>query len=399
MSKHAIVIMDGAADEPLAELDGQTVLEKAHTPHTDWIVQHGRLALVRTVPAGFNPGSDVALMSVLGYAPKQYYTGRAPLEAAAQGIEMSPTDWVFRCNLVTVADGQMIDHSAGHIGSEEGQKIIQDIQNKLGSDTVRFYPGVSYRHLMVYKGELDFGDVTLAPPHDIVEQPVAKHLPRGKAGKVLNELMEQAREILAKHEVNQVRADLGENQATNIWLWGQGRRPTMDRFSDRFGVKGSVITAVDLMRGLAKLTGMGVVEVEGATGYLDTNYAGKGRAAIETLETQDLVVVHVEAPDEAGHGALLEEKIQAIEAIDAQIVGPLLEWLGGQKQWRIMVLPDHPTPIRVRTHTDKPIPAAIAGAGIAPGEAQAFSEAQARQSGLRIEEGSELMEYFLQVRG
>jgi len=396
--KYALVIMDGAADEPLAELDGATVLEKAHIPHADWIAQHGRLGQVRTIPPGFSPGSDVALMSVLGYDPRKYYTGRAPLEAAAQEIALGPADWVFRCNLVTVADGKMIDHSAGHIGTSEGRQIIADLNAALSDDQIRFYPGVGYRHLMVVRGGDDFSD-ELAPPHDIVEQPVAKHLPRGKTGKVLLPLLERAAALLADHEVNRIRADLGENQATHIWLWGQGRRPALDSFRDRFGLAGAVITAVDLMRGLAKLAGLKVIEVEGATAYLDTNYAGKGQAAIAALADGDLVVVHVEAPDEAGHAALVQEKVQAIEHIDALIIGPLLDWLRRQREWRILVLPDHPTPIRLRTHSDKPVPLALAGNGIAGHAAGPYSEANARKTGFFIEQGCELMDYFLHVKG
>ena len=396
--KYAIIIMDGAADEPLAELDGKTVLEKAHIPHTDWISTHGRQGMVQTVPAGFSPGSDVALMSVLGYDPKRYYTGRAPLEAAAQNIQTDPNDWIFRCNLVTVADGIMLDYSAGHIETVQAAQLINDLNNQLGSENITFYPGVGYRHLMVYRDGSFENEIS--PPHNILDQPLNKHLPRHRHGKKLCQLMEQAAQILADHDVNKVRRDLGENPATNIWLWGQGHRPKLDAFRYKFAVSGCVITAVDLLRGLGKLMGMKVAEVQGATGYIDTNYAAKGKAALEALKELDLVFVHVEAPDEAGHGAMINEKIEAIEMIDLHIVGPLLKWLQGRNDdWRIMVLPDHPTPIRLRTHSSDPVPFALAGNGIAGSQHAAYSEANSKESGFLIDKGHELMEFFLQVKG
>jgi len=389
--------MDGAADEPLAELEGKTPLEAAHIPHTDWIATNGRQGMVQTVPSGFSPGSDVALMSVLGYDPKDYHTGRAPLEAAANDIKTEETDWIFRCNLVTVADGIMLDHSAGHIDTVQGAKLIEDLNAQIGNDEIRFYPGVGYRHIMVYSGELDF-DIKLTPPHDILDEPVAKHLPKGKSGKHLCEILDKATEVLAVHAVNQVRTDLGENQANRIWLWGQGKRPRFDSFQKRFGVSGSIVAAVDLLRGIGKLAKMKIVEVEGATGYLDTNYEGKGQAAIQSLAEHDLVFVHVEAPDEAGHGALVKEKIKAIEQIDQHITGPLLKWLQKRQQWRIMVLPDHPTPIRLRTHSDKPVPMVLAGSGISNKNERTYNEENARQSGFHIDRGHELMDYFLHVK-
>jgi 2,3-bisphosphoglycerate-independent phosphoglycerate mutase len=394
MTKYAIIIMDGAADEPQEELGGQTPLEKANIPHTDWISKNGRLGLVQTVPEGFTPGSDVAQMSLLGYDPKTYYTGRAPLEAAARGINAKPTDWIFRCNLVTIADGIMEDYSAGHISTVQAAELIGEIDHRLGGDGLKFYAGVSYRHLMVHAGG-PF-DMETFPPHDILGKPIDKHLPKGKHGKELCWLMDEAATILEEHEINRVRRDLGENPANSIWLWGQGHRPQMDSFHRRFGLNGAVITGVDLMRGLGKLMGMDLIAVEGATGYLDTNYAGKGQAAITAMADHDLVVVHVEAPDEAGHGALLMEKVQAIEKIDEHVVGPLLEYLRKQgENWRIIILPDHPTPVRVRTHTADPVPFALAGSGVAATAKLAFTEANGRNSGLHIDPGCELMEYFL----
>jgi 2,3-bisphosphoglycerate-independent phosphoglycerate mutase len=394
MTQYAIIIMDGAADEPQERLGGKTPLEKANIPHTDWISRNGRLGMVQTVPEGFTPGSDVAQMSLLGYDPKTCYTGRAPLEAAARGINAQPSDWIFRCNLVTIADGIMEDYSAGHIDSVQAGQLIQDIDKKLGSDAVRFYPGVSYRHLMVHTGG-PF-DMETYPPHDIMGKPIEKHLPRGKGGKELCRLMQEAEQILQGHEINKIRQDLGENPANAIWLWGQGHRPQLDTFHRRFGLTGAVITGVDLMRGIGKLTGMDLIEVKGATGYLDTNYAGKGQAAIAALADHDLVVVHIEAPDEAGHGALLDEKVQSIEQIDQHVVGPLLDYFRKQTaNWRIMVLPDHPTPVRVRTHTAEPVPFAQAGTGVASTLQLPFTESNAKNSGLHINPGCDLMEYFL----
>jgi len=394
--KYAIVLMDGAADEPLAELDGLTPLEKAHTPHTDWISTHGQQGLVHTVPSGFSPGSDVALMSVLGYDPKKYYTGWAPLEAAAQNIQTGPNDCIFRCNFVTVADGLMEDYSSGHIETVQADQLIKDLNSQLGNEQITFYTGVGYRHLMVYRDFIYEGK--MAPPHDIMDQSISKHLPKGREAKELCRIMDRAAELLAEHDVNRVRQDLGENPATNIWLWGQGKRPQMDAFKQRFGVSGAVITAVDLVRGLGKLMGMKVIEVKGATAYLDTNYPGKGTAAIDALKEKDLIFVHVEAPDEAGHGAMLQEKIEAIEQIDLHIVGPLLKSLQDQgRDWRIMVLPDHPTPIRIRTHTSDPVPFTLAGKEVNSSRQMPYSEANARSSSLNIDKGHDLMEYFLKV--
>lgn len=397
--KYAIIIMDGAADEPIEELGGKTILEKAEIPNCDRISEQGRQGLVQTIPQGMPAGSDVAQMSILGYNPKQNYSGRAPLEAAAQGIETSPTDWIFRCNFVTIADGLMKDYSAGHIQTVQAGQLIDSIEEELGNDSIAFYSGVSYRHLMIHK-DGDF-DCKLAAPHDILDQPVSKYLPRGKGSKILNDLSIKASEILAKHDVNKIRRELGENPATDIWLWGQGHKPQLDGFRNRFGVSGSVITAVDVLRGLGKLVGLKIIEVEGATGYLDTNYAGKAKAATDALEADDdLVIVHIEAPDEAGHGAMLKEKVQSVEQIDKHIVGPLLDWLEQQGQWRIMVLPDHPTPIRLRTHVADAVPMAMAGTGVVQGMLKGqYSEQNAKKSGFRIECGYELMEFFLKGKG
>jgi 2,3-bisphosphoglycerate-independent phosphoglycerate mutase len=394
--KYAIIIPDGAADVPLEELGGRTPLQAAKKPHLDWISSNGKCGTVRTIPRNMECGSDVAMLSVLGYDPRQYYSGRAPLEAAARGLEVGPEDWVFRCNFVTVIDGIMEDHSAGHISTEEGAALIAELNRHIGHERIKFHPGVSYRHLMTLKGEVN---VTTTPPHDILGQPIADHLPRGPGSEVLATLIQRSAAILGGHEVNQVRRDLGENLATHIWLWGQGKMPQLPRFADRFNVKGAAIAAVDLVRGLARLVGWDCPEVPGATGFVNTNYAGKGQAAIAALSDHDLVVVHIEGPDEASHQNDVKGKVHAIEQIDRHIVGPVLEHLATFKDsWRILVLPDHPTPSARRTHTPDPVPFAIAGAGMASVVQRPFTEEEAGRSDLHIARGCDLMEFFLTVR-
>ncbi len=392
-TKYVIIVPDGAADEPLEELGGKTVLEAANIPNMDRISREGRQGIVRTVPKGFEPGSDVAQMSLLGYDPKRYYSGRAPIEAVARGIELSASDWVFRCNLVTIADGKMADHSAGHISTEEGGRLIKELDSELGSEKICFYAGVGYRHLLVFKG-YDF-DVKTYPPHDYIGKAGNKILPRGKGADVLIDLMARSQQFFAEHDINKVRQDLGENQVSSIWLWGQGRRAQMESFKKRFGLAGAAITAVDLVRGLAKLVGFDLIEVAGATGFVDTNYRGKGEAAINALEKYDLVFVHIEAPDEAGHNGSVELKKEAVERIDELVVGPVYDALRRYENWRILVLPDHPTPISSKAHSAEPVPFAMAGTGVKGVLDADFSEANAARSGFKIENGFELMEYFL----
>lgn len=393
MAKYVVIVPDGAADDALDQLDGQTPLEAAQTPHMDRISTEGRQGLVHTVPDGMDPGSDVAQMSLLGYDPLRYYSGRAPIEAAAQGIRLGLDDWVFRCNLVTIADGKMVDHSAGHISTEEGATLIQALSEQVADERLTFYTGVSYRHLLVAKG-IDF-DLRTYPPHDHLRTAVEKLLPRGKGADLLIDVMNQSQQLFADHDVNKIRRDLGENEVSSTWLWGQGKQIHLESFRKRFGPSGVAITAVDLVRGLAKLVGFDLIEVEGATGFLDTNYQGKGEAAIEALEKYDLVFVHIEAPDEAGHGGNLEGKVEAIEQIDKHIVGPVLESLETQDNWRIMVLPDHPTPVGNGAHTADPVPFAMVGTGVTGILHTTFGESNAAKSGFRIERGYELMEYFL----
>jgi 2,3-bisphosphoglycerate-independent phosphoglycerate mutase len=393
--KYAIIIPDGAADEPLKELGGKTPLEAAHTPNMDAIARAGRLGTVRTVPDGFESGSDVATMCLLGYDPAVYHTGRAPLEAAAQRIPLSPTDWVFRCNLVTVVDGIMKDHSAGGISDAEAQRLIRDLARHLNLAGFEFHTGVSYRNLLVYRGHEDF-DVATKPPHEIPDEPAGKWVPKGKGSEILRDIMDRSRELFANHEINRTRLATGHNPASQVWLWGQGHAPNMPTFDDRFGVRsGCMITGVDLLRGLAVLLGWEVREVEGMTSFHDTNYVGQGESTAAALDQYDLVFSHVEAPDEASHQADYKTKVASIEAIDKHVVGPVLEKLKTYPEWRILVMPDHPTNIATRKHGYAPTLFAMAGTRVHSAFERPYTEAAAKASDLHVERGHELMEFFL----
>ncbi|MBM4032874.1 MAG: cofactor-independent phosphoglycerate mutase [Planctomycetes bacterium] len=399
--KYAIVVPDGMADHPLERLGGRTPLAVAATPHMDAVAARGRLGLVCHTPRGLPPGSDVAMLSVLGCDPTECYTGRAPLEAASMGIELGPLDVAFRCNLVTVDGGTLVDHSAGHISNREAAVLIELLNARLGSPAIRFHQGVGYRHLMVYHGQEPLA-ADCTPPHDILDQPFARHLPRGQGAELLISLMERSRELLARHDINDVRIDLGENPANMVWLWGGGRRPRLPSFAERYGKRGAVVAAVDLVRGIATCLGMDLIHVEGATGYIQTNFAGKGQAAIEALGRYDLVFVHIEAPDEAGHQGNIQAKVDAIEAIDQHIVGPLHAALEARGEYRLLVLPDHPTPIEVRTHVAEPVPFAYCGTavgerapGAGDGSGRRFTEADAAATGLLVDPGHQLLAMFL----
>ncbi|NLX15218.1 MAG: cofactor-independent phosphoglycerate mutase [Phycisphaerales bacterium] len=392
--KYALIVPDGAADDPLADYNGQTAFEAARIPHMDWIAARGRMGLIKTVPEGMTPGSDVATLSVVGYDPKIHYTGRAPLEAVAKKISLEQDELVFRCNLVTLGEDTMEDFSAGHISQPEAEKLIADLQRQLGDERIRFHVGVGYRHLITVKNAGDI-KVECTPPHDIPGQPIAGHLPVGKGSDLVRSLMTRSREILENHEINQTRRDLGENPANSIWLWGQGSMPRLPNFRQRFGVRCAAITAVDLFRGIALSIGWRMIDVPGATGYIDTNYAGKGQAAVQALDEVDMVAVHIEAPDEMGHNGDAANKIKALERIDEHIVGPVLEKLQSFDEWRILCLPDHPTPVAKRTHVSDPVPFGMAGTRVIPDESERFTEEQGRQSDLHIDPGYELMEYFL----
>jgi len=392
-TKYVIIIPDGAADGPIEQFDNKTIFEAANIPNIDMISKVGRQGLVKTVPDNMEPGSDVAQMSLLGYDPLRYYTGRAPIEAVAMNIPLADSDWVFRCNLVTIADAKMVDHSAGHISTGEASKLISELNEQFANEKMRFYPGVSYRHLLVIK-DTNF-DLVTYPPHDYIDTPIEKILPRGKGAQPLIDLMAKSQQLFAENDINKVRRDLGENQVSSIWLWGHGKKTVMERFSKRYGIKGAAITAVDLVRGLAKLIGFDLIAVEGVTGFVDTNYQGKAQAAIDALEQYDLVFIHVEGPDEAGHSGNAEQKKKAVELIDKHIVGPVYQALQKYDSWRILVMPDHPTPVNTRAHSSEPVPFVMAGTNIKGLMNEGFSEAFAAKSGFRINKGCELMEYFL----
>jgi len=356
--KYLILLGDGMADEPIAALNGKTPLQVAKTPHMDSLAKKGILGLAQTVPPGFAPGSDVANLSVFGYDPAQYYSGRSPLEAVSMGVELGPDDVAFRINLVWLEAHYgklyMGDFSAGHIGTEDARQLIQSLAQELNDDEFSFYPGISYRHLLVWHGGRDALQCT--PPHDISTQCINDFLPRGEGAESLLHLMNSAQMLLSQHPVNAARAARDELPANSVWFWGQGRRPQMPTYRQRFNISGAVISAVDLIRGLGVCAGLDILEVPGATGYIDTNYLGKGQVAVAALAQRDFVYVHVEAPDEAAHGGLLEEKIAAIENFDEQVVGTVLKSLDQLGDCRLLVLPDHPTPVELRTHTAKDVP-------------------------------------------
>ncbi len=391
--KHVILLPDGASDEPLPVLDGRTPLQAARLPNMDRVARSGQLGLVRTIPEGFVPGTDVGTLSLFGYAPEQHYSGRAPIEAAAQGLETKPDDLVFRCNLVTVEDGRMADFTAGHIPQEETDRIIPDIDALFAGEPCRFFSGVSYRNLMIRAG-VESTALTTQAPHDIPGKPVADYQPRGDGAAEAIDLMDRARALLAEHPVNAERRAQGRAPVTDIWLWGQGRPTMLPAFGHRFGVRGAVITGVDIIRGLARCMGMELIHVPGATGYLDTDYAGKGRAAVRALDDYDLVVVHVEAPDEAGHARDPAAKVEALERVDELVLGPLLEALEGRAGWRLLIAPDHPTPASHGMHSSEPPPWAFCGSDVAEASGLPFDEPSAAKGPL-IDPGHLLIGRFM----
>ncbi|MCP4589164.1 MAG: cofactor-independent phosphoglycerate mutase [bacterium] len=394
MMKYVLILPDGAADEPVEELDGRTPLEAADIPHMDWVAAHGRQGCLKTVPDGFTAASDVATLSVMGYSPEKNYCGRAPLEAVARGIEAGPDDLIFRCNLVTIVDNKMEDFTAGHISQPEAEHLVSDLQRGIKGLEVIFHTGMSYRHLMILRNARGV-ECKCTPPHDIPSRSIDAYLPSGQGAERVLEVMRKGQAVLADHEINHVRRDLGENPATDIWLWGQGHHRALDAFESRFGVRGACIAAVDLINGIARSAGLTNISVEGATGYLDTDYQAKGHAVVEALAEHDLVVVHIEAPDEAGHLGDAAEKIKALEQIDAHVVGPALERLRRFSDWRIAVVPDHPTPVATRMHSSTPPPFCMAGSSISPRKGLPFTEHHATESDLHIDPGHDFMEFFL----
>jgi len=401
--KYVIIVGDGMADYPVQSLGGKTPLMVARTPHMDFMAGQGEIGLVRTVPDGFNPGSEIANLSIFGYDPIRYYTGRGPLEAASLGVQLSDNDIAFRCNLVTLKfQGDQIvmeDFSAGHINNEEAREIIRDLNKKIGTKEIQFFPGVSYRHLMVLKNGaakfLNLEKLVLIPPHDIIGKEITAFLPQVKDP--ILALMTQSQGLLKYHPVNVAREGKGLLPANSIWLWGQGRSPRMITLKERFGMDGFVISAVHLIKGIGILAGLEVLEVPGITGYFDTNYDGKAQYALKGLREKDFVYVHVEAPDEAGHMGDLQLKIDAIEAFDQKVVGAILKGIKDFDRYKILILPDHPTPLSVRTHTADPVPYLIYSNEVEDetGHGKTFDEVSAGLSGISFEKGFELIERFL----
>lgn len=398
--KYILLIGDGMADWPLDELDGKTVLEVANTKYMNEIVTRGRIGLVKTIPNGMIPASDVANLSIMGYDPKIYYRGRGPLEAANMGIELNEDDVAFRCNTVTIGEDTMLDYSAGHISTKESTLLIEHLNSKMANDSIRFYPGISYRHLMILKAgskeEAEtFYNVKCMPPHNIVGKRVSKNLPKGNGSEALIDIMNRSRTLLQNHDINRVRVDLSESPANMIWLWGQGIKLDMPSFKELFGLTGAVISAVNLVNGIGRLIGLEVVSVPGATGYYDTNFKGKAEYALNALKEKDFVFVHVEAPDEAGHNGDMRAKIAAIENFDRLVVGTIFNEIKDSGDYRLMVLPDHATPISVKSHTNEPVPFAVCGKDIKPDEAHVFTERAAGASNLVLKNGSDLMKYLV----
>jgi 2,3-bisphosphoglycerate-independent phosphoglycerate mutase len=399
--KYIVLQGDGMADWPVAELGNKTPLEYARTPNMDRIAARGVLGLTHTIPAGYPPGSDVGTMSLLGYDPRRYHTGRSPIEAASMGVELGPEDVAFRCNLVTLGAGVggeevMVDFAADHISSADAAELIKTINAELGGGEVEFYPGVSYRHLMVWHGGKE--KMRTTPPHDITGRPTAGCWPEGAGAERLRRLMEQSRAILAAHPVNHRRQESGHQPASAIWLWGQGRRPAVPTLKTRFGLDGSVISAVDLVRGIGVLAGLEVINVPGATGFLDTNYLGKAEYGLESLRRKDFLFLHVEATDEAGHMGAADKKVQALEDFDAKVVGTILDGLGDFPAWRVLVMPDHATPVALKTHSLDPVPFAILSSeDVKRGVRKpvSYNEPSARETGVMVPEAWTIMERFI----
>ncbi|HEV8720229.1 MAG TPA: cofactor-independent phosphoglycerate mutase [Candidatus Binatia bacterium] len=399
--KFIILQGDGMADYPLDVLGGKTPLEAARTPNMDWLAARGVFGIAHVIPKGFPPGSDVGNMSIMGYDPAVYHTGRSPLEAASMGVALGPNDIAFRCNLVTLAgsgsETTMEDFTSGHISTEEAAEIIRDLDRKLGGAGVEFYPGVSYRHLMVWRDGKE--KMATTAPHDITDQKTAGYLPKGEGAERLLELMLASEPILADHPINKKRRAEGHRSATTIWLWGQGRAPNLPPLTERFGIKGGVISAVDIINGLGVYAGLERIYVPGITGFLDTNYVGKGEYGVRSLEKNDLIFIHVEATDEAGHMGDVEKKIQAIEEFDEKVVGTVLKGMADRRDYRILLMPDHPTAIALKTHVADPVPFVL----YSPEQPRnngvvGYNEKDALTTGVVAEKAFQLMESLIEGR-
>jgi len=395
--KVIILLGDGMSDELYSELGNKSPLQAASTPNMDFMARHGRVGLAHTVPEGLPPGSDVANLSVFGYDPRTCYTGRSPLEAISMGVSLGPDDVAFRMNLVTLkprgSSIYMQDFSAGHISTAEAHELVETLQKELGTADIEFHAGVGYRHLMVWRGGKD--GMTVTPPHDISGKSVLDFMPMGDGAETLNNIMNHAQMVLHDHPVNVRRKEEGHLPANSVWLWGHGKIPRIDPFSEKFSLSGAVISAVDLIKGIGICAGLDVINVEGATGYIDTNYLGKAQAALAALEEYDFVYVHVEAPDEASHAGNMQHKLQAIEDFDRQVVGTVLEGIKKFGDYVILCTPDHPTPVKLMTHTSDPVPFIIYRGGEGAGNgASSYDEAQAASTGLVLE-GHKLMKELL----
>jgi 2,3-bisphosphoglycerate-independent phosphoglycerate mutase len=388
--KYCILIIDGAAGWPLPDQGGKTCLELAHTPNLDAMAGEGFVGLVRTVPPGMEPSSACACMSILGYDPRVYYQGRSGIEAKAMGIPVNQGEVVFRCNLVAVRDGKMWSYSSGHITTEEARALIASLNESLGNDKVHFYPGVSYRHICKIKGREDVLKADCTPPHDIPDKPIAEFLPRGTGSDLLRDLMARSELVLRDHPVNIERRSRGNIPATMIWLfWGSGKIPDMPAFKQVYGLNAALTSGVDLLKGLAQMMGMEVLNITGVTDGLDNDYAAQATGALKALEEHDLVVIHVEAPDEAAHAGLVDDKVEAIQRVDKEMVSQIRNW--DKDALRVLIMPDHPTPIEIQTHTAEPVPFMFLGPGFAANGASRFTEAEAKKTGVFIEDGYNIM--------
>lgn len=401
--KYIIVVGDGMSDYPLEELDGKTPLEVADKPNMDFIARNGSSGLLNTVPEGMTPGSDIANLSLLGYDPKRYYPkGRGPLEAASRGVELEENDIALRCNLITEDDGILRDYSAGHITTEEAKELIQFVDEELGTTEIEFYPGVSYRHLTVMRNSYS-DEITYMPPHDIVGERIEENLIKAKlrvaekTADVLNGIMLKSREILKNHPINRKRASAGKNLANMVWLWGAGKKPKMPRFKEKFGLTGSLISAVDLLKGIAIIIGLDAIDVPGVTGYTDTNYEGKADYALKTLEEKDFVYIHVESTDEMGHEGNIDGKIKAIEDIDKRVIGRILNSMSGKK-FAIAITPDHATPVKTKTHTSDPVPFAIYSTEKKGDSVEMYSEKSAENGEYGRKNGEELVDLLIKSK-
>lgn len=402
--KYVVILGDGMADYRMPQLDDKTPLQFAKKPNIDMLAQKGTVGLVKTVPDGIAPGSDAANLSVMGYNPKIYYTGRSPLEAVSMGIDLNPNDVALRCNLVYLSENEadysdktMIDYSSDEISTAEARLLIEAVNKAFKNEEITFYPGISYRHCMVWSnGKTGLG---CTPPHDILERKVTEYLPKEESGLLLD-MMKRSYDILNAHPVNQERRKRGLRPANSIWLWGEGKKPALSSFREKYDITGAMISAVDLLKGIGICAGLESIDVEGATGNIHTNFIGKANAAIEALDSgKDFVYVHVEAPDECGHRFEVDNKVKSIELLDSQVVKPILDGLKKYDEYRVLVLPDHPTPLSLRTHTSEPVPFIIYDStNEINSPASGYDEFEARKSGVFVEDGYSLMDLFIRIQ-